>query len=292
MRVTISRAAAAPRARKQARDVRRTRAAPAESTRQQHLERPFHRRAGGSIAPCEAGVTSRYVARKRIAAARAWFFGKPSSCRSDSSTDLNHGWSPALRGLRGDAGLQAAEHVHPPCAAVEQPIPPGRGLPLHRRRDPQRRGFADVIRWNLVRNADHGHRLVVDEHLAADDIRCAAEGLGPVSHVMTTTGWASRTRSSDSAMRRPRCGRTPRLEGRARHDFRQHRLMLPSRRQVHRRRMPAQDAVEELRLRLQIAAHRVGHQVATAPAVRERIASPVDQHDAVRIPIGSNRSNT
>ena len=203
---------------------------------------------------------------------------------------LEHRLEPRLEsclgGLHRHAGLQAAEHVHPSCAAIEQTVPAGRHLPLHHRRDPQRRRFADVNPTETwLRNADYGHRLVVDQDLAPDDIRCAAEGVGPVivRDDDDRVGVADEiVRFGDEATEvRPDAEHG---EIRARHDFRQHRLMLPSRRQVHRRRMPAQDAVEELRLRLQIAAHRVGHQVATAPAVRERIASPVDQHDAVRIP--------
>jgi hypothetical protein len=127
--------------------------------------------------------------------------------------------------------------------------------------------------------------MVVDEDLPPDDVRGTAEGVHPVvvgdDNNRVCVALEVVRFSDEASEMRPD---PQRREVRAGYDLGQHRPEFPSRRQVDRRRMPAEDALEELCLLLQIAAHGVGHQVAAAPPVGERVASPIDQHDALRIP--------
>src|SRR5882672_6322883 len=86
----------------------------------------------------------------------------------------------------------------------------------------------------------------------------------------------------------PRRTHPKRREIRARDDLGPDRLRpLPRRgREVHRLQAAAEDALEEPVLLLQVAADRVRHQVVAAAVVRERLALPVDEDEALRLSDG------
>ncbi len=88
---------------------------------------------------------------------------------------LQHRLEPGLKaglGLRGGhTGLQPAEDVKPAAAPILQPVEVGRRLLLHHGGDPQRRNLSPVDAAKAGRgHADHRHRVVVDQDLAADDV--------------------------------------------------------------------------------------------------------------------------
>src|SRR5204863_6924024 len=80
-----------------------------------------------------------------------------------------------------DAGLQAAEYVHPAAAAIVHVVPVRRHLRLQHDRDAHACDGSDietVESW--LRDADDGERIVVDRETAAGDGGVAAEAIAPV----------------------------------------------------------------------------------------------------------------
>ena len=69
--------------------------------------------------PCGAGVSSSVEARNRCRRS-AVILGNPARRVSSSSIALNHGCSPACACASVTSGLQAAQHLHPARAAVQQ----------------------------------------------------------------------------------------------------------------------------------------------------------------------------
>ena len=209
MRVTTSRPRAAPRASRRLATFEQASSTssdvPASSTHSGPFHRPPHVRS--------AARGGRHVEVGREKGSE--LLGRRSRKALQLPVGLEHRLEPGLESglgrLRRHARLQPAEHVHPPCAAIEQTVPARRHLPLHHRRHPQRRRFADVHSaeaWR--RDADHRHRLVVDQDLAPDDVRGAAEAVGPV--VVRDRRRPDARRAADRpirSIRRPRCGRTP-----------------------------------------------------------------------------------
>jgi hypothetical protein len=66
---------------------------------------------------------------------------------------------------------------------------------------------------------------------------------------------------------------------RTRHQLGANRIVLTSSGEVHVRGVAAERALEELTLLVQVAAERIGHQIADPPDGRERIASPVQLNE-------------
>ena len=133
--------------------------------------------------PRGAGSTSSIDARKSRRCS-ALTTGNPSRRVSASRTSWNHGRSAALASSGGQPRLQAAERVQPRRAAIEQAIPVGvdvRGLHGHGCGNPQVRRRVRVDAREAFRcDANHLHRVVVDEHRAADDVGGPAETVLPV----------------------------------------------------------------------------------------------------------------
>ena len=177
-RVISSRSRSAPRARR--------RPATFEHASRTRSEVPISSTHSGRCSVCrmpdrprEASVTSRYDPRNAFSCSGVVLW-KAGELTIGFEHRREPGLQPGFRGFGGHAGLQPPEDVHPAHAAIEQPIPARRHLPLHHRGHPQDRGFADVHAVETrLGDADDGHGMVVEEDLPADDVAGSAERIHP-----------------------------------------------------------------------------------------------------------------
>ena len=178
--------------------------------------------------------------------------------------------------------------MHPRRAPIEHAVPAAvdpRRLLRHRRRHPQRR---DGIRIHAGEAARARRRS-----RSSDSCRAGRAGRSRLARRRAasartggrspTTGLPPICRSSDGSIRRPRAGLTP-STGKYEPDTISTRTgsRCLAGREVDGRRMPAEHAVEEPRLLLQIAAERIRHHVAESIRGGEHAAVPVDLHEAIR----------
>src|SRR5579859_655029 len=113
---------------------------------------------------------------EKVAAVRGGNGGEPGAVR----VLFEHCFEPRLETglrLRGrEIRPKAAEDLHPAGAAVEELVETGKDLLGHGGRDPERRDDADIDAAEAISgDADDGEGVLVEEHLAAEDIGIAAE---------------------------------------------------------------------------------------------------------------------
>ena len=134
-----------------------------------------------------------------------------------ASVLVQHRFEPGLQArlsLRHrDAGAKPTQDLHPARPAVQETAEAGDGLRRHGGGNPERGNFADVDAPERRRgHADDGHRVPVDQHLAAHDIGALPSCVFQKSYESTTTGFAPGVWSSSISKTLPSAGSTPSTE--------------------------------------------------------------------------------
>jgi len=132
---------------------------------------------------------------------------------------LEHGMHEGLEGGLGlllrDAGLQAAEGVHPAVAALLEHVFRIADIYLRHHHD-RNENFRGKTQLNTVktflRNADDGHFVIVDGQSFADDLGIAGEPRFPKAIVEYGVRVALGTTSSAGVRSRPMAGTIPSAE--------------------------------------------------------------------------------
>jgi hypothetical protein len=197
----------------------------------------------------------------------------------------------AGRRLRcGDTWAKAGEDLQPARWAFQK-ILVGPEIPVgvHRRGHPEGRHGADIDAPEAGGcHADNGHRVIADQHLAADDIASAAELRLPEvirEHYDRTGAGRGIVLGLDDAAQ---CGADAEHgEVAAGHDLGGHRPGIAAGGEVDLDFGAAQGAVEKAGLLLELAADGVWHQIGGADAAGDQVvAVPVHEDEAAGLAHG------
>ena len=167
--------------------------------------------------------------------------------------------------------------------AVEQVSLTWDHLRIHGCGNPQSRNRTDIDAVERGgRDADHGHRVLVDEDFATYDVGCAAELRLPEiireDDDRTSAGRGVIGLFDDAA---ESGADAEDREIAAGDDFGGNRFRIAAGREIDGGFGAAEDAVEEACLLLEVAADRVGHQVARPESAGRLIAFPIDENQAL-----------
>src|SRR5579862_1277923 len=192
----------------------------------------------------------------------------------------------SLRSLRSEVGAEARKDLHPERGAAQQVfIGAWDRFGVHGRGNPKNGDRTDINAVEACsRDTNNRHGVLVDEELASDDVRGSAKLSLP--EIVREDG--ERTSTGSSVIRLLNHAAQSGADAEdweiaSGNDFSCDRFRVATCREVHLDFGAAEDAVEELGLLLEVAAHWIGHEVPGSEPARDLIAFPVNKNKPSRI---------